>query len=95
MFHLKSAMNLCVTGGMEAFCVQQGVVIKCKFHPKNVIVCHDFGRSWSLSFFGRCSAVDVTGFLDTTDLCFIFVLFCLGSNTPGFYSINYVPYLTL
>ena len=39
--------------------------------------CHDFRRSWSLSLFGRCSAVDVTNLLAIADPLFIFHWFCL------------------
>ncbi|KAM9524124.1 uncharacterized protein ACWYII_043435 [Salvelinus alpinus] len=43
--------------------------------------CHNFRRSWCLSLFRRRSAVDVTGFLASTDLHFFFHLFCLYSTT--------------
>ena len=41
------------------------------------MLCHDFRRSWVLSLFGWCSAVQVTGLLAIIDPLFIFHVFCL------------------
>jgi hypothetical protein len=57
--------------------------------------CHDFHRSWSLSLFGRRSAVEVTDLL-AIDPLFIFHWFCLVFHRTWFQSHQlHVVYLTL
>ena len=56
-------MSICLVGLSSSF----------TYHNQ----CHDFSRSRSLSLFGWCSAVDVTGLLAITDPFFIFHWFCL------------------
>jgi hypothetical protein len=55
--------------------------------------CHNFFRSWFLSLFGRCSAVDVTGLLAIIDLFVMFHLFCLVVPLTWFQFPNYMLHM--
>ena len=70
---------------------QKKSVVKPREQP-----CHDFCRSRGRSFFGRCSAVDVTSLLAIIDPYFIFHWFCLVFLHTWFQSHSLpVVYLTL